>query len=213
MAHLRLTSSVLAACAAVFGLMALVGAALPAQPPPVAIDADDIGGVVTRSERARGGRLGHRRDARPRRALHQERRHRRCAAATSCRICPPASYQVWARGYGLVDSARSTSRPGQQVNITAVPAPSPAAAAEYYPAIYWYSMLTIPGAGEFGTHPGISKNITQTAWLDGMKSNGCVGCHQLGQKSTRTDSCSLRHVQPRAPMPGAGACRPASRGR
>ncbi len=28
--------------------------------------------------------------------------------------------------------------------------------------------------------------MTQTAWLNGMKSNGCIGCHQLGQRSTRT---------------------------
>ena len=99
---------------------------------------------------------------------------------------PSAKYSVWARGYGLVDSAKVTSPPGQQLNITATPAPTPAAAAHYYPAIYWYSMLRIPGAAEFGKNPGIAPNVTQTRWLDGMKSNGCVGCHQLGQLSTRT---------------------------
>src|SRR5438128_5881562 len=47
---------------------------------------------------------------------------------------PKANYVVWARGYGLVDSAKTISEPGKTVNITAVPAPNAAAAAEYYPA-------------------------------------------------------------------------------
>src|SRR5499433_1758780 len=62
---------------------------------------------------------------------------------------PKANYVVWARGYGLIDSAKTTSEPGKTVNITAVPAPSEAAAAEYYPAIYWYAMLNIPGKDMF----------------------------------------------------------------
>ncbi|MEO8679610.1 MAG: carboxypeptidase-like regulatory domain-containing protein [Vicinamibacterales bacterium] len=99
---------------------------------------------------------------------------------------PAAKYSVWARGYGLVDSAKVTSQPGQHVNITATLAPSAAAAAHYYPAIYWYSMLRIPGAAEFGKNPLIAPNMNQTRWLDQVKSNGCVGCHQLGQLSTRT---------------------------
>ena len=50
---------------------------------------------------------------------------------------PTAEYEVWSRGYGLVDSAKSKARPGAQVSIRAVPAPNEAAAAKYYPAIYW----------------------------------------------------------------------------
>ena len=99
---------------------------------------------------------------------------------------PAAQYDVWARGYGLVDSAKAKARPGAHLTITAVPAPNEAEAARYYPAIYWYSMLKIPAADQFGAHAGIGKNVTQTRWLDAMKSNGCVGCHQLGQQSTRT---------------------------
>jgi len=99
---------------------------------------------------------------------------------------PAAQYDVWARGYGLVDSAKAKARPGAHVNLTAVPAPDEAAAAKYYPAIYWYSMLKLPSADQFGSHSDIGKNITQTRWLDAMKSNGCIGCHQLGQESTRT---------------------------
>src|SRR6266542_6924663 len=47
---------------------------------------------------------------------------------------PAASYSVWVRGYGLVDSPRVRAMPGKIVNLTAVPAPNPRAAAEYYPA-------------------------------------------------------------------------------
>ena len=84
-----------------------------ASPPAVpAIDADDIGGVVTGTERPRGRRLGHRRDARPARPLHQDRRHRRSGPVRRSPICRAARYDVWARGYGLVDSAKSASEPG-----------------------------------------------------------------------------------------------------
>ena len=67
---------------------------------------------------------------------------------------PKAKYKVWVRGYGLVDSPKVDSEPGKQLNLTAVKAPSEAAAAEYYPAIYWYSMVKVPGADQFpGTGP------------------------------------------------------------
>src|SRR5438270_11274926 len=53
---------------------------------------------------------------------------------------PKAYYRVWVRGYGLVDSPKVRTVPGKLVDLKASVAPSPAAAAEYYPAIYWYSM-------------------------------------------------------------------------
>ena len=37
---------------------------------------------------------------------------------------PPANYQAWARGYGLVDSAKTTAKPGQRLAIAAVVAPT-----------------------------------------------------------------------------------------
>src|SRR5580692_2793091 len=91
---------------------------------------------------------------------------------------PKANYTVWARGYGLVDSAKTTSEPGKIVNITAVSAPNAAAAAEYYPAIYWFSMLNIPGKEMFpGTGPngnGMATQMkSQLQWVDQMKTNGC----------------------------------------
>src|SRR5437016_474191 len=44
---------------------------------------------------------------------------------------PKASYNVWVRGYGLVDSPKVAAAPGKVLNLTAVPAPNAAAAAEY----------------------------------------------------------------------------------
>src|SRR6266545_3696194 len=67
---------------------------------------------------------------------------------------PKAKYKVWVRGYGLVDSPKVDSEPGKLLNLTAVVAPSAAAAAEYYPAIYWFSMLGVPDKSAFpGTGP------------------------------------------------------------
>ncbi|HXJ79099.1 MAG TPA: carboxypeptidase-like regulatory domain-containing protein, partial [Candidatus Methylomirabilis sp.] len=104
---------------------------------------------------------------------------------------PRAKYQVWVRGYGLVDSPKVAGEPGQQLNLRAVPAPDPAAAARYYPAIYWYSMLKIPDASQFGGKSDIPANITQSEWLAIVKNRACIGCHQLGQLATRTIPASL----------------------
>jgi hypothetical protein len=110
---------------------------------------------------------------------------------------PAATYNVWVRGYGLVDSPKVRTSPGKMLNLTAVVAPSAAAAAEYYPAIYWYSMLRVPDKSEFpGTGPdgnGINPALkTQEQWLDIVKTNGCYTCHALGNKATRTISPMLR---------------------
>jgi streptogramin lyase len=85
-----------------------------------------------------------------------------------------------------VDSPKVESEPGKILNLTAVPAPDAAAAAQYYPAIYWYSMMKIPPASEFGGKGTIPEKITQSEWLTIVKNRACVGCHQLGQLSTRT---------------------------
>jgi hypothetical protein len=103
---------------------------------------------------------------------------------------PKANYSVWVRGYGLVDSSKVQSAPGKVLNLNAVAAPSPRAAAQYYPAIYWYSLLQVPAKNEFpGTGPqgnGIPENMeSQGEWLESVKTDGCVTCHQLGSKATR----------------------------
>jgi hypothetical protein len=114
---------------------------------------------------------------------------------------PKANYNVWVRGYGLVDSPKVQSAPGKTLNLTAVTAPTPAAAADYYPAIYWYSMINVPDQSQFpGTGPqgnGMSPNLkSQSQWLDVLKTNGCYTCHQLGNKATRTIPKEFADMKP-----------------
>src|SRR3982074_3604745 len=99
---------------------------------------------------------------------------------------PAANYSVWVRGYGFGGLGKLHPKPDQLLNHTAVPAPNEAAAAHYYPAIYWYAMMKIPPAGDFGGKSDIPEKLTQTDWLKQMKNIGCIGCHQLGQEATRT---------------------------
>ena len=109
---------------------------------------------------------------------------------------PSATYEVWVRGYGLVDSPKVEATPGTIQNLTAVVAPNPRAAAHYYPAGYWWSLLQVPDKSEFpGTGPdgnGISPNMTsQAVWIRTVKSGGCTACHQLGNKATREIPAAL----------------------
>ena len=99
---------------------------------------------------------------------------------------PTANYELWVRGYGLVDSPKLRAKPGMRVDHTAIAASNDAAAAHYYPAVYWYTMMHIPPASEFGSKGAIPEKITQTDWLRQMNNVDCIGCHQLGQESTRT---------------------------
>ncbi len=103
---------------------------------------------------------------------------------------PKANYSVWARGYGLVDSAKMQSAPGKIVNLKAEQAPNAKAAAQYYPANYWYSLVKLPEKNEFpGTGPsgnGIARTIkSQDEYIHMVKTDGCTTCHQLGNKATR----------------------------
>ena len=109
---------------------------------------------------------------------------------------PKATYEVWVRGYGLVDSPKRRVTAGGVQNFRAVRAPNAATAAQYYPAGHWYSLMQIPAASEFpGTGPegnGISPNVkSQAQWLRTIKSGGCLACHQLGNKATREIPPSL----------------------
>ena len=111
---------------------------------------------------------------------------------------PRANYKVWARGYGLVDSPSVPTTPGKIVNLTALVAPNARAAAEYYPAIYWFSLLQAPQKNEFpGTGPkgnGIPETVkNQGQWLHLLKTDSCWACHQLGDKATREIPKSLGH--------------------
>ncbi len=97
---------------------------------------------------------------------------------------------MWVRGYGLVDSAKVTAAPGKVVNLTATVAPDAKAAAQYYPAGYWFSLMRVPDKAEFAAtgadRHGINPNMrVQADWIRSLKSGGCLACHQLGNKATR----------------------------
>src|SRR2546427_10206167 len=111
---------------------------------------------------------------------------------------PKANYKLWVRGYGLVDSQTVQTVPGKIVNLTGVAAPNRRAAAEYYPAIYWFSLLRVPDKSEFpGTgHKGngIPENMkSQGQWLHLLKTDSCWSCHQMGDKATREIPKTLGH--------------------
>ena len=102
---------------------------------------------------------------------------------------PRANYKVWVRGYGLVDSAPVTSAVGVHLALTSVVAPTPQAAAHYYPANYWYSMIQVPPAKDFpgtgDTGNGIAVAMTsQAQFVSGIKAS-CNVCHQMGNQATR----------------------------
>ena len=143
----------------------------------VAIDPDDIGGVVTSSKGPEAGVW--------------------VIAETSelptkfARIVvtddqgryvlpdlPRASYQVFVRGYGLVDSARVGAKPGQYLDLKAVVAPEGRAAAEVYPANYWLSLMEIP-KGDLS-----DKDVL-------LETKACYSCHQVGDRVTREISKNL----------------------
>jgi hypothetical protein len=104
---------------------------------------------------------------------------------------PKASYDVWVRGYGLVDSPKVQGAPGKPLNLKAVPAPNAKAAANYYPAQYWLALLQLPPKSDFpGTGPtgnGISPTMkSQGEWIRNVvNTDGCTGCHQMGGPATR----------------------------
>ncbi len=188
-------NQVLYSTVAVIGIAALAMSLAPvsAQPKPpqgvttstVAIDADDIGGVVRGAKGPEAGVwvIAETTDLPTRytKSVVTDDQGRYVIPDL-----PTANYQVWVRGYGLVDSPKLRAKPGQTLDLTAMAAPSPAAAAHYYPAIYWYTMMKIPPAKDFGGSTDIPKNITRENWIRQMNNTDCIGCHQLGQEATRT---------------------------
>jgi len=177
-----------------FAGVALAGAltfAAAQQASPPAIDADDIGGVVTG---ARGPEAGVWVIAETRNT--PTRLIKSVVTDDQGRFLvpdlPKAEYDVWVRGYGLVDSPKTKAAPGKVVNLKAVAAPDKKTAAQYYPAQYWYALMQMPpksdfpGTGESGN--GISPNIrSQGEWIrQVVNTDGCTGCHQMGGQATRT---------------------------
>jgi hypothetical protein len=187
------TGRILLGIATAIGIAAVASiAAVDARQAPtdkVSIDADDIGGVVTGPKGPEAGvwviAETTSLPTKFSRTVVTDDRGRYVIPDL-----PKASYSVWVRGYGLIDSQKRNASPGATLNLTAVPAPNPHAAAQYYPAGYWFSLLRVPAKSEFpGTGPtgnGISPNMgSQQEFLRSLKSGGCWACHQLGNEATR----------------------------
>jgi hypothetical protein len=101
---------------------------------------------------------------------------------------PEATFEVWVRGYGLVDSGHTDAATGAELALQATVAPTPREAAQVYPSTYWLSMIDLPGAHEFpGTGDdgnGINEALSsQDEWINVLK--GCQRCHQVGNERTR----------------------------
>src|SRR2546425_10758200 len=151
--------------------LAWVGAQQRGGGSTVAIDPDDIGGVVTSSKGPEAGVwvIGE--------TTQLPTKFARIAVTDDqgryvIPDVPQADYQVFVRGYGLVDSPRQTVRPGQQHNVTAQVAPDAKAAAQVYPAAWWLAMLPAPEGAQ-----------AQQKFAQNMKE--CYDCHHLGSKATR----------------------------
>src|SRR5712671_4321622 len=133
---------------AAFAIAAPTQVRAQAQAAGITIDGDDIGGVVTgpRGPEAGVWVIAETTDL-------PTRMSKMVVTDDQGRYVipdlPKAKYKVWVRGYGLIDSTKVDSEPGKQLNLTAVAAPNEKAAAEYYPAIYWYSMMKIPEPEKF----------------------------------------------------------------
>jgi hypothetical protein len=167
------------------------GGAQQAQTPAVDVDSNSIGGVVTGKSGPEAGVwvIAETKDLGTRFAKIVVTDDRGRYVIPDL---PKASYNIWVRGYGLIDSSKVKAERGQVANLTAVPAPDAAAAAQYYPGIYWFSMLDIPdkslfpGTGEGPGGNGMPEDFkTQEQWLNKVQLNGCGNCHQWGNKATR----------------------------
>ncbi len=146
----------------------------------IAIDGDDIAGVVTSASGPEAGVwvIAETSDFQTRFAkiVVTDDRGRYLLPEL-----PEANYTLWVRGYGLADSPKVKAKRGTLVNLTAVLAPSPAVAAKVYPAIAWFAMMHLPKESELANLKG-----GMNRYLSTMKSDACVGCHQLGDEYTRT---------------------------
>ena len=178
-----------AALAIAAGVAALTSGARAQQSAAVSVDADDIGGVVAGPKGPEAGVwvIAETSDLPTKfvKIVVTDDRGRYLLPDL-----PKANYSVWVRGYGLVDSAKVAAAPGKVVNLTATVAPDAKAAAHYYPAGYWFSLMRVPDKSEFAAtgdaRHGINPNMkVQADWIRSLKSGGCLACHQLGNKATR----------------------------
>ena len=179
---------------AAVAILAVAVVPLPGQSPgaTVPMDSDDIAGVVTGPAGPEAGVwvIAETRDL--------PTRHIKIVVTDDegrylVPDLPQATYDVWVRGYGLVDSEKVQAEPGEALNLTTVVAPDARAAAEYYPAQYWFALLQLPAPSEFpGTGPqgnGISPSIeSQGGWIRGV-------VPRVGQQGHTGDPRGIRRLR------------------
>ncbi len=116
-----------------------------------AIDNDDIGGVVTGAQGPEAGVwvIAETRSTPTRliKSVVTDDRGRYVVPDL-----PAGEYDVWVRGYGLVDSPKVKSAPGNVVNLKTVVAPDKKAAAQYYPAQYLVRAAAVAAEERFPRH-------------------------------------------------------------
>ena len=149
-------------------------------------------------ERPRSRRLGDRGNDRPADEIREDRRHRRSRALRHSRSAPSELQRLGARirAHRFAEGTRgtrqdprlerrrsrcrrqrrpSTTRPRTGIRCCRIPDKS-----EFQP----------------GGKGAIAKVGSQPEWINVVKTNGCVTCHQMGNKATRTMPREFAHISP-----------------
>ena len=128
-------------------------------------------------ERAGGRRVGDRRNHGPADQVRPDRRHRRSGALRPAGSAegelPGVRPRVRVGGFPA-----GPRKPGQHLDLKAVVAPDGRAAAQVYPANYWYGLLEIPKGA-----------ISDRDFT--VETRACFSCHQVGDQATREVPKSL----------------------
>ena len=173
------------AAAATTAIVLLAATVSSQQPPAVPIDQDDIGGTVRGPNGPEVGVwvVAETRDLGTtyRKMVVTDEQGRYLLPDL-----PDATYNIWTRGYGLVDSSKVSSRRGRQLLLTAKPAATALDAAQYYPAHYWFSLIKVPTEDQFPI--GMIRH--QAQWISQTKSSR----FQMGSKATRELHPKLRQL-------------------
>ena len=157
--------------AGVAAFVAAVGGTRAQEPVGVVLDADDIGGVVASAQGPEAGvwviaETGDLPTPFARIVVTDDE------GRYVVPDLPEADYEVFVRGYGLLDSERVAGVRGQRLDLAATVAPDGRSAAAVYPPASWLSLLEIPD----GDIPPLQVAST-------VKS--CLQCHPLGNEGTR----------------------------
>ena len=202
--------------AMVAAFVALAAAALPSSRTTVPVGADDIGGVVTGPNGPEAGVwvIAETNDLPTKfvRIVVTDDQGRYLIPDL-----PKANYSVWVRGYGLVDSPKSTSTHRRDARAQGrAGAERRAPPRRYYPAGYWYSLLA--GAGQErvpGHRPGGQRHLAEHEDAGGLPAHDQVGhVHGVPPDRHQGDARDSRDVQVAADEHGAvGAARAVRPGR